>query len=76
MFPAADGISTTISPHTIVAGLKLDYAKHCHLEFGMYVQVHEEHDNSMATRTTGAIDLCPTGNTQGGYYFLSLTTTG
>ena len=28
----------------------------------------------MATRTTGAIALRPTGNAHGGYYFLSLTT--
>jgi hypothetical protein len=32
-------------------------------------QAHEEHDNGMATRTTGAIALRPTGNlSQGGYY--------
>jgi hypothetical protein len=42
--------------------------------FGSYVQMHEEHDNSMVTHTTGVIALHPTGNTrQGGYYFLSLT---
>jgi hypothetical protein len=74
MFPATDGISTTMSPRSIIAGLKLDYRKHCRLEFGSYVQVHEEHDNSMATRTTGAIALRPTGNDQGGYYFFSLAT--
>jgi hypothetical protein len=28
----------------------------------------------MDTRTTGAIDLCPTGNSQGGFYFYSLNT--
>ena len=28
----------------------------------------------MATRTTGAIALRPTGNEQGGYIFMSLTT--
>jgi hypothetical protein len=74
MFPATDGISKTMSPRSIIAGLKLDYHKHCQLEFGTYVQVHEEHDNSMATRTTGAIALRPTGNDQGGYYFFSLAT--
>ena len=47
---------------------------HCKLEFGDYVQTHEEHDNSMAARTIGAIALCPTRNTQGGYFFFSLTT--
>jgi hypothetical protein len=74
-FPANDGLSTMMSPCSIVAGLTLDYAKHCRLEFGTYMQVHEEHDNSMATRTTSAIALRPTGGIeQGGYYFFSLTT--
>ena len=72
-FPAEDGISPTLSPRAIVIGTLIDYNKHCKLEFGTYVQVHEEHDNSMATRTTGAIALRPTGNEQGGYYFYSLT---
>jgi hypothetical protein len=73
MFPAADGVSNILSPRALIVGLKLDYNKHCKLEFGSYVQVHEEHDNSMASRTTGAIALRPTGNAQGGYYFMSLT---
>ncbi len=72
MLPPTDGISTKISPRTLVAGLKLDYNKHCRLEFGTYAQVHEQPDNSMATRTAGAIALRPAGNTQGGYYFYSL----
>ena len=72
-FPAEDGISPKLSPCAIVIGTLIDYNKHCKLEFGTYVQVHEEHDNSMATRTTGAIALRPTGNKQGGYYFYSLT---
>jgi hypothetical protein len=74
MFPATDGVSN-LSPTGIVVGLKLDYRynKHCQLEFGSYVQVHEEHDNAVVTRTTGGIALRPTGNAQGGYYFLSLS---
>jgi hypothetical protein len=82
MFPPTDGVSKTMSPHVIIMGGELDFAKHCRLEFDIYCQVHEEHDNSMATRTTGAIALHPTGNTgaialrptgntQGGYYFFS-----
>lgn len=73
-FPHPDGISDPISPRTIMTGIKLDFAKHCKLKFGSYVQTHEEHNNSMATRTISTIDLCPTGNVQGGYYFYSLTT--
>jgi hypothetical protein len=60
----------------MMTGFTLDYAKHCRLEFGSYVQTHEDHDNSMQSRTTGAIALRPTGNRQGGYYFMSLTVDG
>ena len=74
MFPPRDGVSKTISPRGIIHGLTVDYNKHCQLEFGSYAQVDEEHDNSMQTRTTGAISLRPTGNEQGGHYFMSLTT--
>jgi hypothetical protein len=74
MSPPADGVSTTHSPRNIICGHQLDYTTHCKLELGTYAQVHEQHDNSMATRTTGAIALRPTGNTQGGYYLFSLTT--
>ena len=73
-FPAADSASDTLSPRYIVGGFSIDYAQHCKIEFGSYVQVHEEHDNSMVSRTTGAIALRPTGNVQGGYFFMSLTT--
>jgi hypothetical protein len=37
VFPAIDDISNTMSSHIIITGLKLDYIKHCHLEFGTYV---------------------------------------
>jgi hypothetical protein len=57
-----------------VTGQQLDFNKHCKLEFGAYVQTHEQHDNSMDSRTIGAIALRPTGNTQGGYFFMSLAT--
>jgi Reverse transcriptase (RNA-dependent DNA polymerase) len=73
-FPANDGVSDTISPRTIMTGKRLNYTKHCQLGFGTYVQTHEEHDNGMGSRTTGAIALRPTGNSQGGYFFMSLTT--
>ena len=43
------------------------------LEFGSYVQTHEEHSNGKEPQTMGAICLGPTGNAQGGHWFLSLT---
>ena len=58
----------TMSPRAIVTGTTMDYGRHCQLEFGEYVQMHEEHDNLMNTRTTGALALRPTGNAQGGYF--------
>ena len=66
------GVSKILSPRTIVTGTNIDYNKHCEYEFGEYVQTHEEHDNTMAARTVGAIALRPTGNQQGGYWFMSL----
>ena len=73
-FPATNGVSQTLSPRTIVTGLTLDFRAHCRIEPGSYVQTHEEHNNSMLTRTVGAIALLPSGNSQGGHYFLSLNT--
>jgi Reverse transcriptase (RNA-dependent DNA polymerase) len=73
-FPAPDGIFDRIIPCAIVTGAGIDYLKRCRLEFGSYVQVHEEHDNTLVARTTGALALRPTGNAQGGHYFYSLTT--
>ncbi|KAI2510113.1 Reverse transcriptase (RNA-dependent DNA polymerase) [Fragilaria crotonensis] len=73
-FPVQRGISDVLSPRALVVGSTIDYATHCKIEFGAYVQTHEPHDNSMLPRTTGAIALRPTGNAQGGHYFYSLTT--
>ena len=72
--PSNTGVSPTMSLRTIVTGQLLDYHKHCRYEFGEYVQTHEEHDNSLLSRTVGAIALRPTGNQQGGYFFMSLHT--
>ena len=35
------------------------------------MQVHDQHDNTMLPRITGAIALQPTGNVQGIYNFLA-----
>ena len=73
-FPAKNGISERSSPRVLVTGEDIDFNKHCQYEFGQYVQVHEPHNNTMQARTVGAIALRPTGNKQGGYYFMSLVT--
>ena len=53
---------------------ELQYDLHVHLEFGEYVQTHEDHTNEMYERTLGAICLGPNGNAQGGHWFMSLAT--
>jgi hypothetical protein len=74
MFALKGGISTTQSPSELILNRKLDFNAHCRVEFGDYVQTHEEHDNGMGPRTVGAIATRPTGNAQGGYYFIRLDT--
>ena len=43
------------------------------MEFGEYVKTHEEHDNTIQSRTIGAIATRPSNN-GGGCYFISLST--
>ena len=61
-------------PRQIVTGLTVDYNKHYRLQFGKYVQVNEYHENTMQEQATGAIYPRPTGNDQGVYFFMSLST--
>ena len=75
-FPAKGGVSMNLSPGAIVTGLTIDYNKHCKLEFGAYVQTHEENAprNSMTARSLGAIALGPSLGQSAGYYFMNLNT--
>jgi hypothetical protein len=72
-FPAKSGVSETLSPRSIVYRHK-DFAKHCKSPFGTYCEVHDDptRTNTMATRSTPATVLGPTGNLQGTYKFLNL----
>ena len=72
--PRDDGISQSLSPRTIVTGQTLCTNRQFKYDFGEYVQTHEHSDNSMTPRTIGALALRPTGNMQGNFYFLSLST--
>ena len=72
-FPHMDEISQTMTPREIVMGFKVNFLQHCKLEVGDYVQTHEEHTNDMKSHMIDALSLWPTGNSQGGYYFYSLT---
>jgi hypothetical protein len=75
LFPTKGSILDNISPKTLLSGEALDYKKHLRLQLGQYCQVHEENEprNSQLPRTKGAICLGPTGNLQGGYFFMSLS---
>jgi hypothetical protein len=72
MLPHPDGVSTSLSPATIITGVhKPDY-RSMPLEFGTYVQVYDGTSNDTKSRTLGAIATNPTGNSSGDYYFMSL----
>jgi hypothetical protein len=70
------GISEKWSPREIVSRHKLDAKMHCKVPFGAYCEVHVDPDiaNTMEPRTRWGICLGPTGNMQGSYKFLSLST--
>jgi hypothetical protein len=72
-FPHGDRASQKYSPRYIMTGQQLSFAKHAVIEFGAYVQTHEEHTNDMDQRTMGCICLGPTGNRQGAHWFMSLS---
>ena len=73
MFALRGGVSQTQSPSEIVLNRKVNFNAHSKVEFGEYVQTHEEHNNNMNSRTIGAIATRPsTGD--GAYYFISLAT--
>jgi hypothetical protein len=75
-FPVAGGISDRFSPREIILRHSLDAKRHCRAPFGAYCETHEDNTptNSMKTRGMPSICLGPTGNRQGTYNFLSLTT--
>ena len=75
-FQTKGGILDTLSPKTILSGKTLDYKKHLRLPIGQYCQVHKEDNprNSLHPCTKGAISLGPSGNLQGGYKFMALST--
>jgi hypothetical protein len=72
-FPTDEGITRKYSPRYVMTGQQLSASKHARIEFGAYVQTHEEHSNDMNQRTMGCICLGPNGNQQGGHWFMSLS---
>ena len=74
--PVSSGVGWYLSPTTIITGCNTNFTVHCKLEFGAYTQVHDftKHQKLGEARTLGVVCLGPSGNMQGGYIFLSLTT--
>ena len=72
-FALKGDISKTQSPSEIVLNRKLNFNAYCKVEFGQYVQTHEDHSNDMQSRTLGAIAIRPS-NDVGAFYFVSLLT--
>ena len=58
------GISAIYSPRDIITRMKMDYKRHCKLDFGKYVEVHDEPTptNEMMSCTRPCAALGPTGN--------------
>jgi hypothetical protein len=73
-FPAKGGLSSHVSPRTIITGLTIDFNIQCLIDFVAYAQTHEAYGNKMSRRTIGAIYLGTHGSIQGGYNFMSLST--
>ena len=75
-FPAPNGISNYLSPHTILNRRKIAYKQHLQYEFGSYVQVNNraEPTNTNNSRTLDAIYLRPTGTVQPGHHVMDLST--
>ncbi len=75
-FPVRSGISEKWGTHELVSRTKLDAKLHCRALFGSYCETHEDPDitNTLDPRTKWGICMGPTGNLQGSYKFLSLST--
>ena len=76
LFPAVNGVSSTMGPTTILTGLPMPDISYFPLEFGDYVHTHDHPtitNQLTPARSTGAIALGP-ANRNGGWHFMSLTT--
>jgi hypothetical protein len=74
LFPAKGGISPFYSQRTVLGLPTLDYAKHCMVPFGAYVQANHKTNqtNSNASQTLDVIYLRPVNSMQGGHELYAL----
>jgi hypothetical protein len=75
MFPKTNTVGG-MARRELFTRVRVDYERDCKLGFGEYVQAYAEESisNTMQPRTFGAISFETTGNLQGTYMFLSLST--
>ncbi len=75
-FAVESGLSEKYSLHELVSRHKLDAKLHCESPFGAYCEVHTDPDvtNTTDPRMRWGICLGPTGNIQGSYKFMLLST--
>ena len=76
LLPAKGGISSYLSPYTIVTRRVVDYEKEFSTSFGAYVQANQDNTptNTNLPRTLDCIFLGPTSGKQPGYELLNLAT--
>lgn len=67
-----DEVLATPSLCEIVTGVSIDTTKYCIVPFGAYLQGHEQHCNSLITRTLRAVALQLSRSAEGGPYLLNL----
>ena len=75
--PAKNGTSKHCGPMTAVTRKKLDFKKHCTVEFGLHVQAVQAHNKHDPTNDTieWALDRThpqPNANKQGGHLVMNL----
>jgi hypothetical protein len=75
-FPVKSEILEKYSPHKLVSRHKLDAKLNCKSPFGAYCEVHTDPDitNTTEPRMRWGICFGPTGNLQGSYKFMLLST--
>jgi hypothetical protein len=75
-FPPKGGVSPYYSPRMILHQENLDYAKHCRVPFGTYIQAHQEPSptNTQHPRTLDCLYMRYLSNKQGGHELLDLRT--
>ena len=74
LFPSGSGPTAEHSPAALIQGTSKPDFNSYSIEFGAYVQVYDGTNNTLKSRTFGAITLHRTGNADNSFAFMSLVT--